>query len=170
MTASSPINVHARCGPAPNVPAAIQTPKARMPAEIENENASFMMTSKDLCLSDTACGGEQLVRGTIEPLVGTLRLVEMTDQFAGKSIDIDPSQLIKFSAIEVEDVSAVHHADVGAIAVENIAAHDCSKRGPGTKLRLLDADSETIRAPHRHFGFTQTIIAIANADNLVRMP
>jgi hypothetical protein len=34
------------------VPAAIQIPKAMIPSEIENENASFMMSSKDLGLSD----------------------------------------------------------------------------------------------------------------------
>src|SRR6266516_130920 len=52
----------------------------------------------------------------------------MADQLAGKSIDVDPFQLIKFSALEVEDGRAVHHRNVGAIAIENIAAHD---RPPG---------------------------------------
>ena len=40
-------------------------------------------------------GGEQVVSGPIEPLVGAVRRVEMTDQFAGKPIDIDPFEVIK---------------------------------------------------------------------------
>ena len=52
MTGSSPISIQAKCEPAPIVPAAIQIPKATIPIEMENENASFMMASKDLYLSD----------------------------------------------------------------------------------------------------------------------
>lgn len=43
MTGSSPISIQAEGEPAPIVPAAIQIPKAMIPIEIENENASFMM-------------------------------------------------------------------------------------------------------------------------------
>jgi len=52
MTGSSPISIHAKCEPALIVPAAIQIPKATIPIEMENENASFMMASKDLCRID----------------------------------------------------------------------------------------------------------------------
>src|SRR6476660_8076876 len=132
MTGSSPISIQAQCEPAPIVPAVIQIPKAMIPIEMENENASFMMASKDLCLSDrcqsvskfrhqpgpasrpdhpalkgsnagacdppsadtaalrTASREEKPVRGTIEPLIGALRPVQVTDQFAGKTINIDP--------------------------------------------------------------------------------
>ena len=40
--------------------------------------------------SRTASREEKLVRGTIEPLVGALRPIQVTDQFAGKTINIDP--------------------------------------------------------------------------------
>lgn len=46
------MSIQAKGEPAPIVPAAIQIPKAMMPTEIESENASFMMTSKDLRLPD----------------------------------------------------------------------------------------------------------------------
>jgi hypothetical protein len=52
MTGSSPISIQGKGEPAPIVPAAIQIPKAMIPTEIEIENASFTMTSKDLCLPD----------------------------------------------------------------------------------------------------------------------
>jgi hypothetical protein len=52
----------------------------------------------------------------------------MTDELAGKPIDIGAFEIVKFSALKVEDGRALDHADVGAIAVENIAAHD---RSPG---------------------------------------
>src|SRR6476660_791539 len=52
MTGSSPISIQAKCEPAPIVPEAIQIPKPMIPIEMENETASFMMASKDLCLSD----------------------------------------------------------------------------------------------------------------------
>ena len=132
MTGSSPISIQAQCEPAPIVPAVIQIPKAMIPIEMENENASFMMASKacacridarpsasfginpgaplDLVIqpskaampglvthlrSDTAAlrtasREEKPVRGAIEPLVGTLRPVQVTDQFAGKAVNIDP--------------------------------------------------------------------------------
>jgi hypothetical protein len=90
-----------------------------------------------------------MVSGPIEPLVGTCRLVEMTDQFAGKSIDIDPFEAIDFLTLEIEDIQPVHHANVGAIAVENVAAHDRPPAGYGIKMRLLDENSETIRTSRR---------------------
>ena len=74
-------------------------------------------------VSRTGFGGEEPVSGTIEPLVGALRPVQMTDQLAGKSIDIHPFEMIKFFALKVEDDRAVHHPDMGAVAIENIAAH-----------------------------------------------
>ena len=46
------MSIQAKGEPAPIVPAAIQIPKAMIPIEIENDNASFMMTSKDLGLPD----------------------------------------------------------------------------------------------------------------------
>src|SRR3954453_23452906 len=52
MTGSSPMSIQAKGEPAPIVPAAIQIPKAMITTEIESENASFMMTSRDVCLSD----------------------------------------------------------------------------------------------------------------------
>src|SRR5437016_7730987 len=40
--------------------------------------------------------------------------------------------MIKFSALQVEDGRAFHHPNVGAIAIENIAAHDRSpSEAPG---------------------------------------
>ena len=75
-------------------------------------------------VSRTASGGEQPVSETIEPLIGALIPAQMADQLAGKPIDIGPFEMIKFSALEVEDGRAVNHPNVGAIAIENIAAHD----------------------------------------------
>jgi hypothetical protein len=46
------MSIQAKCEPAPILPAVIQIPKAMIPTEIKSENASFMMASKGLCLSD----------------------------------------------------------------------------------------------------------------------
>jgi hypothetical protein len=60
--------------------------------------------------------------------------------------------MIKFSALQIEDSRTVHHPNVDAIAIENIAAHDRPpNEAVATKLRLLAPDSETIRAARRTF-------------------
>ena len=46
------MSIHAKCASALIAPAAIQIPKAMIPAEIESEHASFMTTSRDPCRSD----------------------------------------------------------------------------------------------------------------------
>ena len=65
----------------------------------------------------------------------------MPDQFAGQTIDIDPSQIVEFFAREVEDLRSVHDDNVNAFAVENIARPSGIR--PATRLRLPAPDSQT---------------------------
>jgi hypothetical protein len=48
----------------------------------------------------------------------------MPDEFAGQAIDIAIPKFVQFFALEVEDVRAEDHRDVGTFAIENIAIHD----------------------------------------------
>jgi hypothetical protein len=48
----------------------------------------------------------------------------MSDQLTRQSIDIDPSKPVEFLTINTEDVGALHHCNVGAFAVEDIAVHE----------------------------------------------
>jgi hypothetical protein len=48
----------------------------------------------------------------------------MSHQLTRQSIDIDPSKRVEFLAINTEDVAALHHRNVGAFAVEDIAVHE----------------------------------------------
>jgi hypothetical protein len=66
----------------------------------------------------------------------------MPDQFAGRAIDIDPIQSVKFFAREVEHVRTAHHANLDAIAIENIGPHNRPPiQATEQKLRFSGSDS-----------------------------
>ena len=66
----------------------------------------------------------------------------MPDQFAGRALDIDPFQSVEFFAREVEHVRTAHYANLDAIAIENIGAHDRPPiQAPEQKLHFLGSDS-----------------------------
>ena len=90
-----------------------------------------------------AFGGKQPVGAPIKTLLRALRAAQMPDQFAGRAIDIDPFQSVEFFAHEVEHVRTAHHANLDAIAIENIGAHDRPPiQAPEQKLRFLGSDSQ----------------------------
>src|SRR6476660_7427371 len=76
----------------PQVSASTRGPATRPdhPA-LEGSNArACNLPSADTAALRTASREEKPVRGTIEPLVGALRPVQVADQFAGKTVNIDP--------------------------------------------------------------------------------
>jgi hypothetical protein len=100
--------------------------------------------SASVWFSNPATDRKQPVIGAIKPLLGTRRIGQMPDQFAGQPVDLDALQLVQFLSLEVEDSFASHHTDVDTLAIEYI--HDRPPiRGPMERLHLLSADSESNR-------------------------
>lgn len=66
---------------------------------------------------------EQAVARFIEPLDRATRVIQMTNQFSGRPVDVDPFEIIQFRTTTVENFSTHHNADVNTIAVEYIAVH-----------------------------------------------
>ena len=75
---------------------------------------------------------KQSIGGTVKPLHRTFRVTEMTDQFTGRAIDVDPFEIIKLVAGRIENLLADHDANEDALTVEYVAAHDqtSSRQGP----------------------------------------
>src|ERR1700756_3364207 len=90
---------------------------------------------------------EQSIGGTVKPLVRTSRVTEMTDQFTGRAVDVDPFEIIKLLAGRIENLRADHDADEHALTVEYVAAHGrppCPS-APSRTLRSLVRNSERNR-------------------------
>src|SRR6516164_9764733 len=84
-----------------------------------------------IAVSRIRCG-KQSIGGTVKPLHRTFRVTEMTDQFTGRAIDVDPFEIIKLVAGRIENLLADHDANEDALTVEYVAAHDqtSSRQGP----------------------------------------
>ena len=67
---------------------------------------------------------KQSIGGTVKPLHRTFRVTEMTDQFTGGAVDVDPFEIIKLPASRIENLRAYHDANEDAPTVEYVAAHD----------------------------------------------
>jgi hypothetical protein len=91
--------------------------------------------------------GKQSIGGTVKPLHRTFRVIEMTDQFTGRAIDVDPLEIIKLVAGRIENLRTDHNANEDALTVEYVAAHDQASLQLGTPrtLRFLAENSERNR-------------------------
>src|SRR6516225_3870113 len=71
----------------------------------------------------------------------------MTDQFTGRAVDVDPSEVVKLLTAEIENLRADQVGDVDALTVEYVAAHDQTSSPSGTPrtLRSLAGNSERNR-------------------------
>ena|SRR6516162_5176879 len=71
----------------------------------------------------------------------------MTDQFTGRAVDVDPSEVVKLLTAEIENLPADQIGNVDALTVEYVAAHDQTSSPLGTPrtLRSLAGNSERNR-------------------------
>ena len=92
---------------------------------------------------------KQSIGGTVKPLHRTFRVTEMTDQFTGRAIDVDPFEIIKLVAGWIENLPADHDTNEDALTVEYVAAHDQTSSPLGTPptLSSLAENSERNRIP-----------------------
>ena len=92
---------------------------------------------------------KQSIGGTVKPLHRTFRVTEMTDQFTGRAIDVDPFEIIKLVAGWIENLPADHDTNEDALTVEYVAAHDQTSSPLGTPptLSSLAENSEKNRFP-----------------------
>ena len=73
----------------------------------------------------------------------------MTDQFTGRAVDVDPSEVVKLLTAEIENLPADQIGNVDALTVEYVAAHDQTSSPLGTPptLSSLAENSERNRIP-----------------------
>ena len=93
----------------------------------------------------------------------------MADQFAGKSIDIDPFQMIKLLAVKTEDGRAIHHPNAGAIVLKILPLMTDLTEAPEPSCACWTQIARRFGHHAGYFGCIQTTIAKANGSNLARM-
>jgi hypothetical protein len=86
-------------------------------------NSESAFAQAENCQIGKSGGGKQLIRGFVQVLISAMRIRQMSNQFSGKLVNIDASQVVKLLSLEIEDGRAEDDRDADALAVEDVSVH-----------------------------------------------